>query len=113
MSMFAGLMRQAPTAAAKPEPQPKKAKPRAPRDHKRTREAGLPDVPNPFGLSPTQCAVCSGFAEGLSGQEIAERLCISNKTVDTHRARAAVKLDAKTTAHLAVLWDRFDRGQAS
>jgi DNA-binding NarL/FixJ family response regulator len=40
------------------------------------------------------------IAEGLSGREIAERLCISAKTVVTHRANIMEKIGAHNTAEL-------------
>jgi len=39
-------------------------------------------------------------AEGLSSREIAERLCISVKTVETHRAHILEKIGAHSTAEL-------------
>lgn len=40
------------------------------------------------------------IAEGLTGNEIAERLCISRKTVVTHRANIMEKLGVHNTAEL-------------
>ena len=39
-------------------------------------------------------------AEGLNSREIAERLSISVKTVDTHRANIMAKLDVHNAAEL-------------
>ncbi len=39
-------------------------------------------------------------AEGLSSREIAERLCLSVKTVDTHRANILEKIGAHSSAEL-------------
>lgn len=39
-------------------------------------------------------------AEGLSSREIAERLCLSVKTVDTHRANIMGKIDVHSVAEL-------------
>jgi DNA-binding NarL/FixJ family response regulator len=40
------------------------------------------------------------IASGLSNKQIADKLCISVKTVETHRARIMQKLDLHTTADL-------------
>ena len=38
-------------------------------------------------LTPRQREVLQAFAEGLTIQEVAERLCITIKTVDAHKTR--------------------------
>ncbi len=52
------------------------------------------------GLSKRESEVLSLVVSGLSNREIAERLCISSKTVDTHRTRVMRKLGTHSTADL-------------
>ncbi len=80
---------------------------------KRKREDALPSIANPWKLTPTQCAVLSGLAEGLSNNKVAERLCISFKTTSTHLTRARELMNAENVVHAVVLWDRFARGVAA
>jgi DNA-binding NarL/FixJ family response regulator len=48
---------------------------------------------NPHGLSPREREVLQLIAEGYSTRQIAEILCISIKTVQTHRTNLMSKLD--------------------
>ncbi len=48
-----------------------------------------------FGLSKREYEVLQSMAEGLSNQEIGDKLFISLSTVKTHTASLFVKLDAK------------------
>ncbi len=68
--------------------------------------------PNPNGLSVAQYEVLMHLAEGLSQAEIADALCISTQTVATHVLRAKERMNAATTIHAAVMWDRHVRGAA-
>lgn len=52
------------------------------------------------GLSEREKEVLVGFARGLSAKQIAHDLNISNKTVDTYKARASQKLDLGDRAQL-------------
>ncbi len=52
------------------------------------------------GLSKRESEVLSLIVSGLSNREIAEQLCISTKTVETHRTRVMRKLGAHRTAEL-------------
>jgi DNA-binding NarL/FixJ family response regulator len=45
--------------------------------------------------------------EGLTAQEIGERLGISSRTVDVHRRNALLKLGARNQTQAAVLFDRM------
>lgn len=54
----------------------------------------------PGGLTPTQADVARLIAIGASRTEIAEALEISEKTVDTHRRHALVKVGARNSVHL-------------
>jgi DNA-binding CsgD family transcriptional regulator len=51
-------------------------------------------------LSPREREVFQLVAEGLRTKEIAARLGIGTKTVDTHRARLMKKLNCGSTAEL-------------
>ncbi len=48
-----------------------------------------------LGLTPRELEILACIAEGLSNQEIAERLFVSENTVKTHASRVFDKLDAK------------------
>ncbi|WP_127132546.1 response regulator transcription factor [Pseudoflavitalea rhizosphaerae] len=48
-----------------------------------------------LGLSKRELEVLQGMAEGLSNQEIADRLFVSLNTVKTHNSRLFEKLDVK------------------
>jgi DNA-binding CsgD family transcriptional regulator/tetratricopeptide (TPR) repeat protein len=54
-------------------------------------------------LTPTERAVADLVAEGLSNPQIAERLFVSRRTVQTHVAHAFSKLDIGSRAQLAAL----------
>lgn len=49
-------------------------------------------------ISAREIEVCELMAEGFTTQEIADRLFISARTVETHRKHLMEKLDAKNTA---------------
>ena len=51
-------------------------------------------------LPPRQLQVLLLICDGLTGKEIAQRLGISPKTVEFHRAGICKRLGLKTTAHL-------------
>lgn len=48
-----------------------------------------------LGLSKRELEVLQGMAEGLSNQEIADRLFVSLNTIKTHNSRLFEKLDVK------------------
>jgi DNA-binding CsgD family transcriptional regulator len=81
------------------------AEPLARRVRLRLRELGVHRIPrgrvqstrnNPAGLTERQTDVVRLLAEGLTNAEIAARLVLSVRTVDTHVAAILSKLDAKT-----------------
>ncbi len=51
-------------------------------------------------LTEREMEILCLIAEGLTGNEIAERLCISRKTVVTHRSKIMEKLGVHNTAEL-------------
>jgi len=51
-------------------------------------------------LTEREVEIVKLVAEGLSSREIANRLCISVKTVDTHRANVLEKIGAHSSAEL-------------
>lgn len=51
-------------------------------------------------LTPREREVLQLVAEGLSNREIAHRLCVSMKTVETHRAQIMNKLNLRSVAEL-------------
>jgi DNA-binding NarL/FixJ family response regulator len=56
---------------------------------------------NPAGLTERQTDVLRLLAEGLTNAEIAARLILSVRTVDTHVGAILTKLDAKTRREAA------------
>lgn len=56
-----------------------------------------------LALSRRELEVVRGMMAGLVSKEIADKLGISIRTVETHRARAALKLGARTGPHLVAL----------
>jgi DNA-binding CsgD family transcriptional regulator/tetratricopeptide (TPR) repeat protein len=91
------------------------AEPLARRLRQRLRELGVTRVPrgpapstrdNPAGLTGRQVEVVRLLADGLSNAEIAARLVLSVRTVDSHVAAVLDKLDARTRR------DAADRARA-
>jgi DNA-binding CsgD family transcriptional regulator len=81
------------------------AEPLARRVRLRLKESGVSRIPrgpvpstrdNPAGLTGRQVEVVRLLAEGLSNAEIATRLVLSVRTVDSHVAAVLDKLDART-----------------
>ena len=81
--------------------------PAAERLRQKLRATGVRGVPrgprpstkeNPAGLTARQMEVLSLLSAGCTNTEIAERLFISNKTVDHHVSAILAKLDAHTRA---------------
>ena len=82
-----------------------RAEPLARRVRARLRDLGVTRIPrgpvsatrdNPAGLTQRQLEIVRLLADGLSNAEIAARLVLSIRTVDTHVAAVLGKLDART-----------------
>jgi DNA-binding NarL/FixJ family response regulator len=57
-------------------------------------------APSASPLTPRELDVVRLVAEGLNNREVADRLSISIRTVETHRAAAMQKIGVRTTAEL-------------
>jgi DNA-binding CsgD family transcriptional regulator len=77
---------------------------------RRLREQGVQGVPrgprpssarNPAGLTRRELEVLELLAEGLQNREIAQRLYLSHRTVDSHVRAILRKLDARTRSEAA------------
>lgn len=72
--------------------------------------APRPAVPGkgdlPFGLSRRELEVASLVAEELTNQQIAERLFLSVRTIETHLSRIFVKLDVSSRVGVATALNR-------
>jgi len=86
------------------------AEPLARRVRLRLRELGVARIPrgpvpstrdNPAGLTERQTEVVRLLADGLSNAEIAARLVLSVRTVDSHVAAVLDKLNARTRREAA------------
>jgi DNA-binding CsgD family transcriptional regulator/energy-coupling factor transporter ATP-binding protein EcfA2 len=86
------------------------AEPLARKIRLRLRELGISRIPrpraqstreNPAGLTDRQTDVLRLVAEGLTNAEIAARLVVSIRTVDTHVGAILTKLDARTRREAA------------
>lgn len=53
-------------------------------------------------LTPREYEILKLCAAGMSNKEIGDKLCISSKTVDTHRAHILQKLKLRNTAELVI-----------
>ncbi|MFO8021379.1 MAG: response regulator [Perlabentimonas sp.] len=65
-------------------------------------EGQEPNVKNPDGLTPREIEVLQLICDGFTNQEIAERLFVSVRTVDTHRGNLLSKTGTSNTAGLVV-----------
>jgi two-component system, NarL family, response regulator NreC len=65
---------------------------------KATRATVAPGTANP--LSPRELKVLEWLAQGYTNQQVAEKLFVSTKTVEAHRARICHKLGLRTRADL-------------
>jgi DNA-binding CsgD family transcriptional regulator len=63
-------------------------------------------------MTEREAEVMRLVCEGLTAQEIGERLGISSRTVEIHRRTAVIKLGARNQTQAAVLFDRARREQS-
>lgn len=70
----------------------------------------FPEITNPWGLTPLQCAILSMSAEKKKQYEVAQALGISNKSVSEHLTRARRKMGDLPRKYDAILmFGRFVR----
>ena len=71
--------------------------------------------PGRFGLTLRELEILRQLAVGLTDEEIAERLCISRRTVTTHMSHILAKLDVatRTAAVSRALYERLIRAPPS
>jgi DNA-binding NarL/FixJ family response regulator len=71
-----------------------------PRDSIGTQPSKTPRTGDTLGLTEREASVLRYSARGLTIKEIAGRLELSSKTVETYKSRAIEKLDLKTRAEI-------------
>jgi DNA-binding NarL/FixJ family response regulator len=71
-----------------------------PRDSGPARASKAPPAAATLGLTDREASVLKYLARGLTTKEIAGRLDLSTKTVETYKARATEKLGLKTRAEI-------------
>ncbi|MFV2173254.1 helix-turn-helix transcriptional regulator [Actinomadura sp. LOL_011] len=68
--------------------------------------AGKAAADAPFGLSPRELEIAGLVAEGCSNQQIAERLYLSVRTVETHLTRVFAKIGVSSRVGVATAMQR-------
>lgn len=76
-------------------------------DHERERIQAR----NPYKLSPRELEVAALIGQGMTSRAAGEKLSISYKTVETHRAHIMSKVGARNSAHLAFIIGSLTRLQ--
>lgn len=66
-----------------------------------------------YKLTKRETEVMRHLCEGLTAQGVGERVGLSSRTVEIHKASAIKKLDARNQTHAAVLFDRQLRAKDS
>ena len=83
----------------------------------RINKSGLGDIKEEVerfkALTEREEQICRLVAKGLVSREIAERLVISQRTVDHHRTAALSKLNIREPAELALFFERIDAWRKS
>lgn len=69
--------------------------------------APLPAVANPWSLTPLEAEVMRLIVDGLTSQEIGERLHRSTKTIELYRQRILERMGMHSTIVAVVAWVRF------
>ena len=70
--------------------------------------AAIAGTSSPFdGLTPRELEVAMLLAQGLRQEDVAKRLSLSSKTVNTHKARLFEKLDIQDNVALARLCSQY------
>lgn len=80
------------------------AKPKKPKKVSLPRPERFPEVPNEWNLSTREFAVMRLLATGVPPKVVAERLCLSVKTVCTYSIRAWKKMKAMNQTHGIILF---------
>lgn len=70
---------------------------------------GKPDLPG--GLTQREADVLMLLAEGHTNREVAERLYLSVRTVESHRARIQLKLNRSSRAELVAYVEQHGRSR--
>ncbi|TYA74429.1 response regulator transcription factor [Seonamhaeicola marinus] len=63
-----------------------------------------------FDVSKRQREIIDLISSGLTQKEVAVKLFISNRTVETHIKNLAKKMEAKNTAHLISIYTKYING---
>lgn len=69
----------------------------------KVKKSGVPETSNPVKLSKKEMIILKQIVEGLNSRQIADKLELSIRTVDNHRANMMKKLSVKNAAELVKL----------
>jgi DNA-binding NarL/FixJ family response regulator len=72
----------------------------------------LPVVDNPWGLSPSQCAVLQMLCDGRKNDEMAALLGVGRDAIELYLRLARQKMECSGRVTAALMWDRFARKAA-
>lgn len=65
----------------------------------------------PWGLTPAEADTIRLVAQGMRLCEIAELKQLSDRTTESHGMKVRTKMEVKTLARAAVLFDRWEAGR--